>query len=150
APASTGIIARYVGGAPAITIGYAKKTIGPAGGSLRLLDFEIVVPPNAVSKSTEFMIRLPVDPHERELVMAEFGPHGASFAVPVTLRFPLAGTTLEGDGAAAVVWWDGEVWRRLESRTTADGRIEADTDHFSTYGTSDEGESYFGELSSGG
>lgn len=142
-------LARFRDGAPSITIGWAKKTIGPEGGSLRLLDFEIVVPPGAVDRDTRFQIRLPVDPHEREYVMAEFGPHGRDFAVPVQIRFPFQGTTIEGSDEAGVVWWNGDGWVRLSTGVIESGaRLEASTDHFSTYGTSDE--ALIAEMSSGG
>ncbi len=149
AHADPSALARFRDGPPSITIGWAKKTIGPEGGSLRLLDFEIVVPPGAVDRATRFQIRLPVDPHQREYVMAEFGPHGREFAVPVRIRFPLRGTTIEESDAAGVVWWDGEEWTRLPTEVIEDGeRLEGTTDHFSTFGTSEE--SAFGEMSSGG
>lgn len=142
-------LARFQNGPPSITIGWAKKTIGPEGGSLRLLDFEIVVPPGAVDRDTRFQIRLPVDPHAREYVMAELRPHGREFAVPVRIRFPLQGTTIEGSDDAGVVWWDGGEWVEVPTGTIEDGaRLEATTGHFSTFGTSDD--QLVAEMSSGG
>lgn len=131
-------LAKYRNGAPSITIGFAAKTIGPAGGTIRLLDFEVVVPPNAVSKDTRFTIRLPVDPKAAEYALAEFGPHGQKFAVPVTLKLPLRGTTSDSTSVAPrVLWWDGAVWVPMPTTKTDDGRIQAPTDHFSEYGTED-------------
>lgn len=131
-------LAKYREGPPSITIGFAAKTIGPAGGTIRLLDFEVVVPPNAVSKDTRFTIRLPVDPKAAEYVQAEFGPHGQRFAVPVTLKLPLSGTTSDAtETQPRVLWWDGGKWVAMPTTSTGDGRIQAPTDHFSEYGTED-------------
>jgi hypothetical protein len=126
-------IARYASGAPQITIAWAMAWIGPAGGTLRLLDFEIVVPPGAVATQTRFSIRLPVDPHERDHAMAEFLPHNVTFAQPVTLRLPYEGTTAENT-PARVLWWSGADWVPFESEVV-DGRLQTSTTHFSTYGT---------------
>jgi hypothetical protein len=126
-------IAVYEGGAPQITIGWAMAWIGAEGGTLRLLDFEIVVPPGAVSTRTRFSIRLPVDPHARAHAMAEFLPHNVTFAVPVTLRLPYAGTTAENSDAR-VLWWSGSAWVPFATELV-DGRLQSTTTHFSTYGT---------------
>lgn len=131
-------LARYQNGPLQITIGLALKTIGPEGGSISLAGFEVIVPPGAVSKATRFSIRLPIDPHASEFVRAEFGPH-QEFAVPVTIRLPLKGTTSEDYTGARVLWWDGLDWIPFETTPTADGRIEAQTSHFSEYGTEDAG-----------
>jgi hypothetical protein len=54
--------------------------------------------------------------------------------VPVTVRLPLKGTTAEGS-SARVLWWSGTEWVAYPTVTTADGRIETQTSHFSEYGT---------------
>lgn len=123
---------------PQVTIAWAKKWIGPAGGRLDFQGFAIDVPAGAVGKVTQFSIRLPVDPQGSEHVVAEFGPHGSSFAVPVNIEFPLRGTTLEGVGSATVLWWDGghNSWVNMGAEPTADGlRLRSTTTHFSTFGT---------------
>lgn len=130
-------IARYRNGAPAVRFAWTKAWIGPAGGSVRLLDFEIVVPPGAVTKSTLFEIRLPMDQTASERAMAEFRPHNVTFAVPVTIRLPLRGTTADGMTYPEVLWWNGGEWVPFRTTTTTDGRIETTTTHFSTYGTED-------------
>lgn len=127
-------LARYQNGPLQITIGLALKTIGPQGGTIALAGFEVVVPPGAVDKATRFSIRLPIDPHASEFVRAEFGPH-QQFAVPVTIRLPLKGTTSEEYTGARVLWWSGTQWVPFETTLTEDGRIEAKTSHFSEYGT---------------
>lgn len=132
-------LAQYQNGPLRITVALAAKTIGPAGGSISILGFEAVVPPGAVSKNTRFTIRVPVDPHNSEYVRAEFGPHGQRFAVPITLRLPLKGTTAEGSSTVRILWWDGLQWVPFDSQLTADGRIETLTNHFSEYGTEDPG-----------
>ena len=141
-------LAQYQGGPLSITVAFAAKTIGPEGGTIRILGFEAVVPPGAVDKATRFTIRVPVDPHNSEYVRAEFGPHGQQFAAPVTLRLPLKGTTAEGATSVRVLWWDGAQWIPYESRITEDGRLETRTNHFSEYGT--EGEQSKGIILGGG
>jgi hypothetical protein len=130
-------LARYQNGGPSITIGLSLKTIGPEGGTISLAGFEVVVPPGAVTKATRFSIRLPVDPQSSAFVRAEFGPH-QTFAVPVTIRLPLRGTTSEG-AEPRVLWWNGTDWEAFPTVPTADGRIETTTTHFSEYGTEDTG-----------
>lgn len=123
---------------PQITIAWAKKWIGPEGGRLDFQGFAIEVPPGAVDKVTAFTIKLPVDPNGADHVVAEFLPHGASFAVPVAIELPYGGTTIEGAEAATIVWWNGE-WVDMGASVTADGqRLRTLTDHFSTYGTTDD------------
>lgn len=122
---------------PQVTIAWAKKWIGPEGGRLDFLGFAIDVPAGAVSKVTQFSIRLPVDPQGSEHVVAEFSPHGQTFAVPVAIELPYRNTTLEGSATPTVVWWNGG-WVNVGGAVTADGlRVRTETDHFSTYGTAD-------------
>jgi len=110
--------------------------IGPEGGSLRLGDFEIIVPAGAVTKKTPFRIKTPTDPNGAQYSYAEFDPSG-TFLKPLTIRLPLDNTQPdEGATEASVVWWSGTEWVALPSRRTEDGRIEAETSHFSVYGTS--------------
>jgi hypothetical protein len=129
-------LAEYQTGRPQLTIAFAMRLIGPQGGRLALAGFEIVVPPGAVSKTTLFSIRLPVEITTSKFVRAEFGPHNVQFAVPVTIRLPLQGTTAEGD-VSHVLWWNGYGWEPFETQSTDDGRIETRTTHFSEFGTED-------------
>ena len=128
-------LARYRTHPPQITIGFAMKFIGPQGGRLSLADFEVIVPPGAVSKFTLFSIRIPVEITTAEFVRAEFGPH-QEFDVPVTIRLPLRGTTAENT-PAHVLWWNGYGWEPFPTTLTDDGRIETQTSHFSEFGTED-------------
>jgi hypothetical protein len=105
---------------PQITIAWAKAWIGPEGGRMDFLGFTVIVPPGAVDKVTMFTIRLPVDPNGSEHVVAEFGPHGQQFAVPVTIGFPYHATSIEGDPNAHVVWWDNG-WVDMGGTVSADG-----------------------------
>jgi hypothetical protein len=121
-----------------ITIAWAKMWIGPAGGRLDFQGFAIDVPAGAVDRVTMFSIRLPVDPKGSERVVAEFGPHGATFARPVAIELPYAGTSMEGARSPTVVWWN-DAWVNMGGSLTADGkRLRTLTDHFSTYGATDE------------
>jgi hypothetical protein len=124
---------------PQITIAWARKWIGPEGGRLDFQGFAIEVPAGAVSRTTQFSIRLPVSPNGADHVVAEFGPHNTRFAKPLTIEFPYRGTTIEGSASATVVWWN-DGWVDMGGTVTADGaRLTTTTDHFSTYGTTDEG-----------
>jgi hypothetical protein len=114
---------------PQITIAWAKKWIGPEGGRLDFYGFAIEVPAGAVDKVTMFSIRLPVDPQGAEHVVAEFGPHNHDFARPIAIELPLRGT---------IVWWN-DGWVNMGATVTADGqRLRTLTDHFSTYGTTEQ------------
>lgn len=125
-------------GRPQVTIAWAKKWIGPEGGRLDFQGFAIEVPAGAVSRVTQFTIRLPVSPNGGDRVVAEFLPHGARFAVPVAIELPYAGTTLEGSSFPTIVWWN-DGWVDMGAARTADGaRLRTLTDHFSTYGTTEE------------
>ncbi|WP_420130259.1 hypothetical protein [Longimicrobium sp.] len=122
---------------PQVTIAWAKKWIGPAGGRLDFNGFAIEVPAGAVDKVTMFSIRLPVDPQGAERVVAEFGPHNSDFAKPIAIELPYRGTTIESGAAPTIVWWNGG-WVNMGATVTADGqRLRTLTDHFSTYGTTD-------------
>lgn len=123
---------------PSITIAWSKKWIGPEGGRLDFQGFAIEVPAGAVDRTTQFSIRLPVDPQGSERVVAEFGPHGAAFAQPVIIELPLAGTSIENSATRSIVWWNDE-WVDMGGVITEDGqRLRTSTDHFSTYGTSEQ------------
>ena len=129
-------LARYSNGGPQILFGFALRLIGPAGGTVSLAGFEVNVPAGAVAKPTLFTIKLPADKTRAEYVWAEFGPHGQTFAVPVTLTLPYRGTTSEGSPAPAHVMWNNDgTWVPFETSVTADGRIQTKTNHFSEYGT---------------
>ena len=131
-------IAQYRQGAPQFTIAWSMAWIGPEGGSVRMLDFEVVIPPGALARRTRIAIRLPVDPKSSTHAYAEFEPHGLQFAKPVTLRLPYSGTTAES-APSSVLWWSGSVWERFPTVVLPDGRIETTTTHFSTYGTEQPG-----------
>jgi hypothetical protein len=91
-----------------------------------------------VDKVTQFSIRLPIDPQGAEHVVAEFGPHGKQFAQPVAIELPLRGTTIDASSAPTIVWWN-DAWVNMGATVTADGqRLRTLTDHFSTYGTTDQ------------
>ena len=124
---------------PQTVSGWAKAWIGPEGGRLDFLGFAIVVPAGAVDRVTMFSIQVPLDRTGSERVMAEFGPHNKAFALPITIEFPFANTTIEASAAPTVVWWDGYSWVDIGGTVTPDGqRIQATTPHFSTYGTTEQ------------
>jgi hypothetical protein len=126
---------------PSITIAWAKKWIGPEGGRLDFQGFAINVPAGAVDRVTQFSIRLPVNPHDSESVVAEFGPDG-TFAAPVAIELPLSGTSATALSDPTIGWWNGNVgqWEDVGGEPTADGqRLVTQTSHFSTYGSMGEG-----------
>lgn len=127
------VIARYTTGP--IYYGFAFKTIGTAGGTIKIAGFEVNVPAGAVSKNTTFSIVLPYDSQRREHVWAEFGPHNVQFAVPVTIKLPFKGTTAESTNPTHVLWNNGGTWVAYTTSLTADGRLQTQTNHFSEYGT---------------
>jgi predicted small lipoprotein YifL len=128
------IIARFRQ-TPVITIGWAKKWIGPEGGRLQFLGFALEVPPGAVDKVTMFSIRVPY-PKEPGRVVAEFGPHGRKFSRPLIISFPFRGTTIDTESDPLVVWWDTDRWVSMGGWLSANGSmISTYTDHFSEYGT---------------
>jgi hypothetical protein len=119
---------------PAASSSSVSTWIGPEGGTLRLLDFEIVVPPGALTGATKFRIKLPGDSKKLDRAMAEFQPHDVTFLQPVMLRMPYLGTTAEGT-TPSVIWWNGTSWTRYQTTLLPDGRAETTTDHFSFFGT---------------
>jgi hypothetical protein len=129
------VVARFKPGKlPAHVFGSASAWIGPAGGSLKLLDFELVVPAGAVSDYTFFSIKLPLALTTLNRAYAEFGPHHVKFAEPVLLRMPYRGTSADGK-SPSIVWWSGTRWVRYQTTLLSDGRIQTATDHFSEFGT---------------
>ena len=132
-------VARYKSNIPrsGTTVG---KWIGPQGGTVSLSGFEIQVPPNAVSAPTLFTISVPWDARKLERVIADFGPSGMQFDVPVTITLPYQGTSSEDATLPPhVLWNNGIDWVPLPSWLTNDGRIQTQTNHFSEYGTEDPG-----------
>jgi hypothetical protein len=111
-----------------------SANIGPQGGSLRLGDFEIVVPAGAVSSVTRFSIQTFPENAKKKHAVASFMPH-RSFSKPVTVRVPLNSTRSAGDRGAHVMWWNGSDWTIMPTTVTSDGRLETKTWHFSMYAT---------------
>ena len=128
-------VAKYKSGGPPTTSTYASQVIGALGGRVSLGDFEIIVPPGAVLLPTRFSITLPADEKKKSYALAEFGPHGARFIIPVTITLPYRGTTAEGNTAIHALWNSGLDWIMIPSWITLDGRVRAITNHFSEYGT---------------
>ena len=70
-----------------------SATIGSAGGRLSIPEagFELVVPPNAVKKSTKFTVTA----IKGNLVAYEFGPHGTTFPRSLQAKQNLQGTSYQ-------------------------------------------------------
>ena len=131
-------VAKYKTGGPSSQARFASKTIDGSGGTLSLGGFSVLVPPGAVSTPTTFTISLPDGPRAG-YALADFGPHGAQFAVPVVLTLPFKGTSAEGDVTTHVLWNSGIDWIVMPSWVTTDGRLQTVTNHFSEYGTEETG-----------
>lgn len=127
-------VAQYLPGTPSPGRQMVSAFIDETGGSLRLGDFEIIVPAGAVSGKTRFAIMMPPPGHS-DRAFAEFLPHNLEFAVPVTIRLPFSATNAAP--GAPVTWWsqNGKSWVDQPTSATADGRIEAQVNHFSFYAT---------------
>lgn len=132
--AALGQLAQYRAGSPGVTIGFAKKWIGPEGGVLRLGDFEVVVPAGALEQTVGVSLRLDVSGASRSYVRAELGPASLRFLAPVTLITPYLGTTAEGASGVAGRW-NGQKWVELPSESTADGRLSAPLEEGGDVGT---------------
>ena len=128
-------VARYASNPGVKGVERARATIGPDGGSLRLRDFEVIVPAGAVDRDTKFEIMILPEPARDAHAWARFKPHNQQFAVPVVLRVPFATTESAGSEDAHVLWWNHSLWEELPTTVTEDGRLETTTDHFSVYAT---------------
>ena len=128
-------VALYLPDAPRPGRTMEAAMIGPEGGSLRLGDFEIIVPAGAVSTPTRFSIALPAGGKAADHALAEFLPHNRTFALPLTIRLPRA--TTESAPGVPVTWWQKstKTWIDQQTVEVGDGRIETSVDHFSYYAT---------------
>lgn len=124
------VVARFTRAQVGAEVHHAR--IGPEGGSLRVGDFEVVVPVGAVDRATVFEIKIPAQPREGDPVYAEFSPH-QQFNVPVTIRLPHDGT--DASDTPVIGWWSGEKWVALPTSATEDRRLETQVGHFSYYAT---------------
>lgn len=128
-------VARYTSERTSNGVEMASVRIGPEGGSIRLHDFEVVVPPGAVDREITFRIRILPEPAQKKHAWASFSPHNHQFNVPVTLRVPFQATESAGAPDTHVLWWNTNTWIELPTTLTPDGRLETQTDHFSKYAT---------------
>lgn len=129
-------VARYQNGKTPQGVEKVAAFIGPEGGSLRLHDFELIVPPGAVSKRRRFEIRIMPEPARRNHAAAEFRPRNVTFEVPVLVRVPLETTESAGATDVHVLRFEkGADWEALFSEPTVDGRLQTTTSSFTTFGT---------------
>lgn len=114
---------------------HAEKRISAAqGGFVELNGFRVDIPAGALPADTVVTIDLPTEPALAKRVVAEFGPHGIQFNTPVTLRFPLAGVSLNG-GPIEVARWENGGWTSLGGSVDALGAVlSGTTPRFSAYG----------------
>jgi hypothetical protein len=133
-PHDLSAIARYRSASVQHGAQTVSAVIGPQGGSLRLGDFEMIVPAGAVTSATRFSIMTFPENNRKKHAAASFLPH-RTFNKAITLRVPLNSTQSAGDTGAHVMWWNGNAWTPLPTTPTSDGRLETKTMHFSMYGT---------------
>jgi hypothetical protein len=112
---------------------HAEVPINPStGGQLVSGRQTLTVPPGALPWTVPFTM----DYYTTGIVRVELGPHGAQFAVPVTLTFDLNGTSALPSDDITLYWWNeasgewvdvGGVWDPSTMTLTAE------LDHLSVY-----------------
>lgn len=112
---------------------HAQAHINPStGGQLVSGRQTLTIPPGALPWTVPFTM----DYYTTGIVRVELGPHGAQFAVPVTLTFDLHGTSALPSDDITLYWWDqdngewvdvGGVWDPSTMTLTTE------LDHFSVY-----------------
>lgn len=117
----------------------AREVIDERGGTVRLGDFQVIVPPGAVERATTFEITLLPPQAGRAHAAATFSPHNKQFKRPVILLLPHYNTDAWPDPDPDILWWNRGRWVEYPTWPTFDGRIMTFTDHFSLYATSRRG-----------
>jgi hypothetical protein len=108
--------------------------IGPAGGVVKLEEFELVVPKGALARTTTITVKRASDAQASNgltLVAAfELRPDGLEFAVPATARVTYAGN---GQGPALFTSENGRTWSLLSDSAydAASDVVRASVEHFS-------------------
>jgi hypothetical protein len=64
----------------------------------------------------------------------DLGPDGTTFSKPVKLTFDLDSTKLAADELPFIAFVTGETWGLLADSKIKDGKVEATTTHFTTFG----------------
>ncbi len=105
------------------------------GGSLFLLDVNIIVPPLAVNNDTIFSISIP-DP---AYFYNEFGTHGLQFNVPVTVIMSYRDADLGNvdESTIRLAWFDEyyQSWRDMPCVVDQVNKcVTGELSHFSSYG----------------
>jgi hypothetical protein len=108
------------------------------GGYVELHGFRVDIPAGALTSDTYVTIKLPKTLPEALLVVADFGPNGTTFQVPVQVTMPLGGVSLLGIDPASVhiSHWDGSQWVSHGGEVSGSS-LRANTTHFSVYGARD-------------
>lgn len=120
---------------PVTGAGSAVATIGPEGGTIRVRDVEVMIPPGALTKKTRIHVIVPGGP----IVRAKFQPEGLQFQKPVRIGFDLSNTTAAGETDLFGAYFSGNVNGdaidpvELFEATIVGGQLQFWTDHFSDY-----------------
>jgi hypothetical protein len=135
-------IAELPGDGPALGGGeihlFAWDKVTPEeGGDVSTGLIRVVVPPGAVDDPTILWIQ-----RDPDYAMADFGPDGTHFQVPVEIRFATECLDLDGVSAEelSIYWYNPAArrWKRLPSELDHETmEVLTEVDHFSRYALSD-------------
>jgi hypothetical protein len=119
----------------AMDIPPVELTVGPEGGTVRLGDLRVQVPPGAVAAPTAIRVTATNEPapagYRAFSPVYRFEPEGTTFAQPVTVTLPFT-----GDARLATVFWsrprsEGGGYERLGG-VPSGGTVSVTVTHFST------------------
>jgi hypothetical protein len=120
-----------------------KKAVTAAdGGEVALKDAGIMlmIPAGALGDDTEITAEVVSKtdlPGAADLEgnVVKFGPDGLKFSMPVELSIDLGGAKAPKDAAATISWLDEKKgkWVDLEGSKVVDGKVVADTTHFTIF-----------------
>jgi len=112
------------------------------GGDVAIADagVKLSVPPGALAKDTKITAAVVSKkdlPEASGLAgnVVEFGPDGLEFLKPVSLELDLAGATIPDDATVSLAWLDTKTneWMDLPGSAMANGKVTAETTHFTTF-----------------
>jgi len=105
--------------------------IGPAGGSIKVGEHELVIPKGALAQEELIVAEAPTSP----LVDVTFAPHGLQFLAPAQLTLSYKGCIRPTSTEFLIAYIQGNQVLELPPSVDvkADDEVDADIDHFSRY-----------------
>ena len=105
--------------------------IGPAGGSIKVGEHELVIPRNALAREELIVAEAPTSP----LVDVTFAPHGLEFLTSAQLTLSYKGCIRPTSTEFLIAYIQGNQVLELPPSVDdkADDKVDADIDHFSRY-----------------